>query len=662
MSKGAATVSIILAALLGFVIGSIAATPSTRSTTPESTVAANNGPRQNDAERIPVGDSPALGPSNALVTIVEFSDFECPFCSRVEDTLRQVRQRYGNDVRIVWKNAPLPFHQNATPAAEAAMAANAQGKFWEMHDILYQNQRALSRQDLEGYAQRIGLDMGRFRRDMDAHTFQASIERDKQLAERLSAQGTPNFFVNGTNLVGAQPLERFTALIDRVLARARTIQPRERVYAEMVANPLPGEERPNNNNNPPPDEQPQLNPDTVYRVPVGSSPVQGSADALVTVVIFSDYQCPFCSRVEPTLRQLRERYGNDIRFVWKDQPLPFHNRAMPAAEAAREAFAQQGATGFWRMHDTLFENQRAIEDADLERYAQAQGLNMERFRAALQGHTHQARIREDSTLAESIAANGTPHFFVNGKRLVGAQPLDAFTRAVDAAKTEAENLVRQGTPRAQVYERVTGNGATSPVYLPRNNPPGGNQAAQGNQQPQVYRVRPNPRSPFRGGANARVVLEHFSDYQCPFCSRVNPSLEQVANTYGDRVKIVWRDYPLPFHDNAMPAAEAAREAFAQQGNTGFWRMHDTLFSNQGALTRADLERYAQAQGLNMERFRAALDNHTHQAAIRDDMAAAEETHAEMGTPATFVNGRFVSGAQPFPAFEQAINAALAEAH
>ena len=114
-----------------------------------------------------------------------------------------------------------------------------------------------------------------------------------------------------------------------------------------------------------------------------------------------------------------------------------------------------------------------------------------------------------------------------------------------------------------------------------------------------------------------------------------------------------------FHDKAMLAAEAAQEAFAQRGNAGFWRFHDTLFENQQHLERADLERYAQEQGLDMARFRAALDNHTHQARIRDDMAAADATGASIGTPAFFINGKFVAGALPFEEFQRRIDAALA---
>jgi protein-disulfide isomerase len=257
--------------------------------------------------------------------------------------------------------------------------------------------------------------------------------------------------------------------------------------------------------------------------------------------------------------------------------------------------------------------------------------------------------------------------FINGRRLVGAQPEDAFVRVIDAAKTAAEELIRTrpGTTRANVYERTIENGATAMVYLPGGAAPAAPAAAPpGDDENRVYTVRDNPRSPYFGSATAGrgvVVIQHFSDYQCPFCSRVGPQVAQIRERYGNRVRFVWRDYPLPFHDKAMAAAEAGREAFAQRGNAGFWRMHDALFEHQQNLERADLERYAQEQGLDMARFRAALDNHTHQAAIRADMAAADATGAQIGTPAFFVNGRFFAGALPEDELRQRIERAASAA-
>ncbi len=295
-----------MALVLGFVVGNITGsrTPSEPGgVTNEASAPSNNGPGQLDAERIPVGNSPVLGPANALATIVIFSDYQCPFCSRVEETLQRIRREYPNDVRFVWKDNPLPFHDKATPAAEAAREAFAQGgneKFWRFHDLMFQNQQNLERADLERYATQVGLNMTRFRAALDGHTHTAAIDRDKQLATTINAQGTPNFFINGSNIVGAQPYEKFKELVDAVLARARTITPRNEVYRRMVADP---DRRPRRRATPTQPQAPQRqeDPNAVYNVPVGNSPAQGPANALVTLVLFSDFQCPFCSRVETTI-------------------------------------------------------------------------------------------------------------------------------------------------------------------------------------------------------------------------------------------------------------------------------------------------------------------------------------------------------------------------
>ncbi len=612
-----------------------------------------------DASRVPVGSSPVRGRADALVTVVVFSDFQCPFCGRVESTLRALSERYGDDLRVVWKNNPLPFHDNARPAAEAAMAvyeAAGSQAFWRFHDMLFENQQHLGPEDLEGYVRALGVDVAAWRAALDGHARSASIDNDMALAEQLGAQGTPTFFINGTQLVGAQPLERFVAVIDPVLARAREITPRESVYEAMVANPVasPDEAPPSR-----PTQRPaRPDPEQVLRVDVAGAPALGPASALVTMVVFSDFQCPFCARVEPTIASLRRRFGNDLRVVWRNEPLPFHQSARPAAEAAMEALAQRGVAGFWRMHDTLFENQQHLDRESLEGYAQAQGLDMTRFRAALDAHTHEPTIAADEAIARRLQADGTPHFFINGRRLIGAQPEERFVAAIERARTEARAWMREhpGTTPANFYARLM---ATADETV-RAAGGGAEEGDEGNDEQRVYTVRAARNAPYFGGANARVVIEHFTDLQCPFCARVQGAIGEIRAHYGDRVRFVWRHYPLPFHDHAMLAAEAAQEAFAQQGNDGFWRMTATLFDNQQHLERADLERYAQDQGLDMARFRRALDQHTHQARIRDDMAAADATGAQIGTPAFFINGRFVAGAYPFAEFQRRIDAALAE--
>jgi protein-disulfide isomerase len=133
-------------------------------------------------------------------------------------------------------------------------------------------------------------------------------------------------------------------------------------------------------------------------------------------------------------------------------------------------------------------------------------------------------------------------------------------------------------------------------------------------------------------------------------------------TYGSKVKVVWRNYPLPFHQNAMPAAQAAEEVFQQGGSEKFWKFHELLFSNQQTLGRPDLEKFAeQVGGINMAKFKASLDSDKNKATVQADIDAVEKSGARIGTPSFFINGKLLQGAQPFEAFKAAIDKALAEA-
>jgi hypothetical protein len=191
----------------------------------------------------------------------------------------------------------------------------------------------------------------------------------------------------------------------------------------------------------------------------------------------------------------------------KQNPLPFHQNAMPAAEAAMAAHAQGK---FWEMYDKLFENVQSLNRETFERIAQEIGLNMTRFRADLDNHTHQARIQEDQQHAQSLGARGTPAFFVNGRKLRGAQPFEGFKTIIDAELEKAEAAVRENRLRPnQVYEFLTKNGATAPVLLPGAAAAGG----EGEDPNRVYQIADNPRAPFKGGRNARVVIHEFSDFQ-----------------------------------------------------------------------------------------------------------------------------------------------------
>jgi protein-disulfide isomerase len=160
------------------------------------------------------------GGPKAPVTIVEFSDYECPFCGRAEAVVDEVMKAYGDKVRVVFRDYPLPMHANAHKAAQAANCANAQGKFWEYHGKLFANQTELGEDKLKQYAKDLGLDAGKFDKCLADKTYAAAVDKDMADGAKVGVTGTPAFFVNGRMLSGAQPFENFKEVIDEELARA----------------------------------------------------------------------------------------------------------------------------------------------------------------------------------------------------------------------------------------------------------------------------------------------------------------------------------------------------------------------------------------------------------------------------------------------------------
>ena len=166
---------------------------------------------------IDAGESPTRGHRNAKVTLVVFTDFECPFCAKAAPRIQSLVDKYRGDLRVVFKNQPLPMHDRARVAAKAALAADEQGKFWPMHDALFAS-RALDPVSLEATATELGLDLPRWRAAMAGDAIERRLAADVVDAHRLDVTGTPTFFVNGRRIIGAQPLEVFTAAIEEELA------------------------------------------------------------------------------------------------------------------------------------------------------------------------------------------------------------------------------------------------------------------------------------------------------------------------------------------------------------------------------------------------------------------------------------------------------------
>jgi protein-disulfide isomerase len=352
---------------------------------------------------VPTDGLPAFGPKDAVVTIVEFTDYDCPFCMKAEHTMQAIRDRYGKDVRFAVAMHPLPMHPNARPAALAALEGWGSGSssFDKLHAQMFDH--PYERPPFRGSTQAT-----------------RALEDAESLAERLHVRGTPTFFVNGRRIGGAQPLPTFERVIDEEIAHARELTSRgiarERVYPvileEARANPAPFEEEAA-------EEGPTFVPEAKT---AGGAALAGRADAARTILVFTDFECPYCKRLDGQLRDLAK--DKDVRVVLRNKPLPMHSHARLAAKAAIAA-DKQGKLA--EMTKELFDHQEALDRASLLIYAERLALDNGRFRIDLDSAETEARLVEDEALATKLNVRGTPTSFVDGRRVVGAQPVARFS-------------------------------------------------------------------------------------------------------------------------------------------------------------------------------------------------------------------------------------------
>jgi protein-disulfide isomerase len=426
-------------------------------------------PKGFDPEAIyvaPIDDAPARGPADAPVTIVVWSDFSCRYCNRVEPSLRAVERLYPGKLRWVFRHMPLD--EDNTVAAEASLAAHAQGKFWPMKDRLFAVYGHVDRPAVEMIATELGLDMAKFRADLDSGVHRKAIAADVAAARALGISGTPTFFINGRAIRGSVPAAVIAKVIDDELGRARDLRKQGAVgelYRHAVAGGRTTADAPIDQ----PPRRADLDSGSLYQVGLGlPGHAVGPADALVTIVVWSDFECGFCVRNLPQLEKLRKKHGADLRVVYRHLPLPMHPHADLAAEAAVEA-ARQGK--FWPFHDRLFADTDKLSRGDLEAHAAALKLDMKAFRAALDDRRHREAVAAEAAAGTVLGVSGTPTMFVNGSPVEGAVKPQVLETIVDAHMSAARALVANGLARGDVYGVLVlehaGRDKSDPSRLPR---------------------------------------------------------------------------------------------------------------------------------------------------------------------------------------------------
>jgi len=189
-------------------------------------------------------------------------------------------------------------------------------------------------------------------------------------------------------------------------------------------------------------------------VRLDQAPGRGAEKPTVHLVLFSDFECPYCAAVETTLNRLLREHPNELRIYFRHNPMPFHKQAGPASEAAIEAFAQGGEAKFWAMHDRLFENTQSLSKETILRLAKETELETKTLQKALGDHRHLKQVAFDQKQAEELGANGTPTSFINGRAIVGAQPYEVFKAVIDEEIAWANQALQNGVAREELYQNL----------------------------------------------------------------------------------------------------------------------------------------------------------------------------------------------------------------
>ncbi len=401
---------------------------------------------------LPIGDSPVRGPEDASVTIVVFSDLECPFCATAHANVEALRTLRPNDVRVVYKHFPLSaIHPQAVEAAQAARAAQAQGKFWPFIDALYAREGGLGAAAYASAITAAGGDPAALEQIRVTDSVARDVATDRSLGDAIGVQGTPTIFLNGVEIPADAEPQALADVVDQQRAAAQAFLaagvPADELYPRMV---LAQWQPPEPESEP---DDPEASEGSIVFVPAVGAPARGAAaeDALATIVIFSDFECPFCAGLNPAVDAALAKHPG-LRVVFRHFPLPIHERA---DNAAGLAILAERAGLFWEAHDALFAKQDAFSDADLQALADRLRIGVPDVNAAMRTPEVTAVINRDMTIGVEAGVTATPSFFINGLMFIGVYSVDELDEVVtEQIELGARIKADTGKVGEELYEAI----------------------------------------------------------------------------------------------------------------------------------------------------------------------------------------------------------------
>ncbi len=389
---------------------------------PAAQPAQNNAPADpNQIWRVTIDPADGRkGPDTALVKVVVFGAFGNQETTDFAPALNDVVKTFGDKVQIRFKHKVIPApHPDAQMAAEASLACQAQGKFWPFFQAAIKS-TAISRSAVEDAAKAAGCDVAKMNADLASGKWRGQALKDSLLANEVAAHSYPNIMVNGVRLAPPKTWDHLKPLIEEQLKKAedkvKAGTPAAKIYEEAIKGGKFFEQTAG----------------PAMKIATEGSPILGNPAAKIEVEVYEDFQCPFCSKIAPSIKEFQKRFPNDVKIVYKHMPLTdIHDHAQQAAEASMAAAAQGK---FWEYHDILFANQSALDTNNLEAYAQQAGLDVAKFKADMAKGVGRDIISRDANEGRQAGVSGTPSVFINGLKYQGPkgyppEGLEAVARA-----------------------------------------------------------------------------------------------------------------------------------------------------------------------------------------------------------------------------------------
>jgi protein-disulfide isomerase len=516
----------------------------------------------------------ANAPHVRPISVVVFSDFECPFSADLFFSLEKYEKNHPGQIHVTFKQSPLTSIHPGSPAAHrAALAAAKQGRFNEMAELLYANQKRQETADVLSYARQLHLDMLRFRRDLNSTAIEHELAADMDESSAFKVDATPTMYIAGKSFIGEQTDRSLAAVIAAVAN-----QQLPDVVAQSQA------------------QTASLDADLLAEIQRNPTAERGNAGAPLTIIEFSDFQCPFCKLAAQPMEEFIAAHGRDVHWILRSFPLDFH----PDSELANEAALAAGEQGkFWQMHDLLFAHQDALKLPNLREYATDLHLDMAAFDEALATHRLAGKIAADRALGVKAGVDGTPTFVIDGQASSGAHSV-----------VELEQLLADHKAKPEDKQKVV-----------------------------AAVVTPEPERRVSGLVNSPLTLTWFTDVRSPLAAMQAELVRSLAKRYNDKIRVVVKVFPLESHPDGRLGSYALVAASAQGK---FWPMYDALTAHKDTLDRDAVIVLAGQLQLDAKAFIQTLN--TASEFVQKDMDEAQR-RGVLGTPVIFLNDKRVDGLQ-----------------